>query len=90
VLKHKWQELKTSCKAITQIVQYDGYKINKIVDGIDAVEGVILNSLNSYYHHLHMQISNYAKITYANIQSTVTTKQTNNFFAPNVYNKTKK
>jgi hypothetical protein len=58
VLKHKWQELKTSCKAITQIVQYDGYKINKIVDGIDAVEGVILNSLNSYYHHLHMQISN--------------------------------
>ncbi|KAE8076820.1 hypothetical protein FH972_015445 [Carpinus fangiana] len=39
VLKEKWRELKRSCKAITQMVEYDGYKINKIVDGIDAVEG---------------------------------------------------
>jgi hypothetical protein len=52
VLKNKLKELKSSCKAITQMVEYDGYKINKIVDGIDTVEGVILNSLNSYYHHL--------------------------------------
>jgi hypothetical protein len=47
VLKNKWQELKSSCKAITQMIEYSGYKINKIVDGIDAVEAVIILNLNS-------------------------------------------
>jgi hypothetical protein len=47
VLKNEWQELKSSCKAITQMIEYSGYKINKIVDGIDAVEAVIILNLNS-------------------------------------------
>jgi hypothetical protein len=36
------------------------------------------------------KIVKYAKITYANIQLAVTTKQTKNSSAPNVYNKTNK
>jgi hypothetical protein len=47
VVKNKWHELKGKCKAITQMIDYGGYKISKIVDGVDVVEVVIILNLNS-------------------------------------------
>jgi hypothetical protein len=32
---------------MTQMIEYGGYKISKIVDGIDAVKVVIILNLNS-------------------------------------------